>query len=357
MREQPALAVILVPFGEIIGVAAVLARPVMLEPDAAEFVGKREQKFIAVVVAHAEQRDGFGHQRGVARDMVGAGGEIFLLVGDDVERHAVAERPGAEISAREHRAVDQIFVAGDAEAVAAARHLEPVERGGAGPAVGQDDLGLHGDLAGEPASGIEAHLFPLDVHHRRGDDDAAFGGARRRQEVEGDVDALHPLRHLDVEGVDVGRLARPDERLAARAGAEPRDLGDRPARGVLAGQPFGIEEGEFTRPGHRDRLADAEDAAGKIGRIDAQQHRARKRPVGGERDGERLHHGLRAAVALLCMDGGGGRKERSGDQGGCDEACFFHDGFLPGNRRSHNSFSPCGRRIRSLATKWLGAVG
>src|SRR3546814_2169005 len=81
--QQPALAAILIPFGEIIGVAAVLARTMMFEPDAAHLVGQREQEFIAVEMADAEQRDGFGHQRGVARAMVGARLQIFRLVGDD----------------------------------------------------------------------------------------------------------------------------------------------------------------------------------------------------------------------------------------------------------------------------------
>src|SRR3546814_4955108 len=72
MREHPAFAAILVPFGEIVGLAAVLAAAMMFEPDPAKLVAEREQKFIAVEMADAEQRDGFGHQRGVARDMVGA---------------------------------------------------------------------------------------------------------------------------------------------------------------------------------------------------------------------------------------------------------------------------------------------
>src|SRR3546814_2839968 len=83
------------------------------------------------------------------------------------------------------------------------------------------------------AGGIEADLLPLQVHHRRGDDDAALARPCRRQKVEDDVDALRARGHIDVEGVNIGRLTRPDERLAARRRLESRHLGERAARGVL----------------------------------------------------------------------------------------------------------------------------
>src|SRR3546814_17433260 len=97
----------------------------MFAPVAAQLVGQREQEFIAVEMADAEQRAGFVHQRGVARDMVGARLQIFRFVGDDVQGHLVAEIPFAEIFAGEHRAVDEDLVIGRRKAVAASRHLEP----------------------------------------------------------------------------------------------------------------------------------------------------------------------------------------------------------------------------------------
>lgn len=326
--EQAADMVILVPLGEIVGAAAVFAAAMMLQPDPAHLVGQREQKFISVERARPEQRDGFGHQRCVASDMVGAGVEIFGFVGDDVQRDILAEIPFAEMAPGEHRAVDQHLVIGRGEAVAVATDFQPVERRGAGPPVGQGHLQLHGDLPREITGGIKADLFPLQVHHRRGDDHAAFAGARRRQEIEGDVDALDPGGHIDVERIDIGRLARPRQRLAARARLEPRHFGDRAARGVLAGQPFGIEQGQLAGLGDRDRLAHAKDAARDVGGIDAKLHRARIGFVGGQRDDVRLDDRLRAAVAVLREGGGDG-----GDQGGCDEQLFFHGRVVAGNGR------------------------
>src|SRR3546814_6995748 len=57
VREQPAFAAILVPFGEIVGLAAVLAAAMMFEPDPAKLVAEREQKFIAVEMADAERSE------------------------------------------------------------------------------------------------------------------------------------------------------------------------------------------------------------------------------------------------------------------------------------------------------------
>src|SRR3546814_8498357 len=78
-------------------------------------------------MADAEQRDGFGHQRGVARDMVGARFQKFRLVGDDVQRHLVAEIPFAEIFAGEHRAVDEHLVIGGGKAVRSEEHTSELQ--------------------------------------------------------------------------------------------------------------------------------------------------------------------------------------------------------------------------------------
>src|SRR3546814_11553178 len=47
----------------------------------------------------------------MGRDLVGLRLQILRLVGNDVERDIVAEIPFAEIAPREHRAVDQRFIA------------------------------------------------------------------------------------------------------------------------------------------------------------------------------------------------------------------------------------------------------
>src|SRR3546814_16330894 len=71
VRQQAAQHFALVPFGEIFALAAVLAAAMMLQPDAAELVGQREEKFIAVERTGAEQRHRLRHQGRVACDLVG----------------------------------------------------------------------------------------------------------------------------------------------------------------------------------------------------------------------------------------------------------------------------------------------
>src|SRR5690606_21038158 len=135
-----------------------------------------------------------------------------------------------------------------------------------------------------------------------------------RQEVEGDVDALYPLGNVDVEGVDIGRLARPGECLAASAGAKACKLSDRTARRMLAGQPFGVKKGELATLCDGNCLADAKDSAGHVGRIDLEPDRAGIRLVGGQRNDVRRNSRLRLAVDLLRV-GGGNEGEGGGQQG------------------------------------------
>src|SRR3546814_19815566 len=68
------------------------------------------------------------------------------------------------------------------------------------------------------------------------------------------------------------------------------------------------------------------EAAREVGRIDSQLERAGIRLVGGQRDGQRLHDRLGAAVAVL--GDGGGKGDGGGDGGRCDEQCFFHGEHL-----------------------------
>ena len=55
VRQQIVVAKIVFPFGEIAGADAVFRAAMMLQPDAAETIGDREQEIIMVVMLRAEQ--------------------------------------------------------------------------------------------------------------------------------------------------------------------------------------------------------------------------------------------------------------------------------------------------------------
>src|SRR3546814_15936611 len=67
VRQQAAQHFALVPFGEIFGLAAVLAAAMMFKPDATDLVGQREQELIAVEVAGAEKTHRLRHPSRVSR--------------------------------------------------------------------------------------------------------------------------------------------------------------------------------------------------------------------------------------------------------------------------------------------------
>ena len=103
-----------------------------------------------------------------------------------------------------------------------------------------------------------------------------------------------PGRHVDMEGVDVARIAPPLDRPAAGADPDAGERRDRPARPVIAGQPLRVKQGQRPAAGDGDRLDDAVDAAAGVACVDLEPQRAgigdvaRHRHRGGDR--HRLRH-------------------------------------------------------------------
>ncbi len=112
VRQQAAIVFVIGIIGEEIGLAGVFRAAMMLEPDAAQFVGQCEEKFVMVEMARAEQCDRFVDETTVLRDGFSRYFEVLLLVGDDIERDALTQIPFAEIFAREDRRIDQCLVIG-----------------------------------------------------------------------------------------------------------------------------------------------------------------------------------------------------------------------------------------------------
>src|SRR3546814_2713420 len=87
-----------------------------------------------------------------------------------------------------------------------------------------------------------------DLHHH-----AAFAGALRRQVLERDFDAAGALGYVDVERVDVQRVALPWQGLAVGGHLQAGQLVDRAARRVVARQPLRIQQGQRSEE-HRSEL-------------------------------------------------------------------------------------------------------
>ena len=95
MRQQPALAAIIGPFNKIVRLAAVFGTPVMLQPDSAQFLGQREQKFITIKMLRSEKQYRLVHQRLVRGDLLRLGLQKLCRVGPDVQRDFIAQIPFA----------------------------------------------------------------------------------------------------------------------------------------------------------------------------------------------------------------------------------------------------------------------
>src|SRR3546814_14724306 len=98
------------PFLEIARLDLIFRRTMMLQPDAAHLVGDGEQEVIMVEMIGAEQRARLIDQLLVLRDLVRLGVQLVRIVGDDVERHIMAEIDRLEMEARENRRILQRLI-------------------------------------------------------------------------------------------------------------------------------------------------------------------------------------------------------------------------------------------------------
>ena len=184
--------------------------------------------------------------------------------------------------------------------VAAATLL--VQRGERGPAGRIGDARIEHDLACVVPGRVQHGGEELQVEHARGHHHAALAAAGRGQEVEFRGDLGHALRHVEVEGMHVQRVALPLQFAVARLEREPGDLVDRAARRMPTRHPRRIQQGQRPRL-HRDGLPDLEDALVEVGGIDVEPDRAR-------RIGHVARRGDRRCVLRM---GAAGKQQGQGD--------------------------------------------
>ena len=275
-----------------------------------------------VEMARAEERVRLVDQPFEAGEVFGREVEIFGLVRHRIQPHVFAHFPAFGIFAREDRRIDERFVIDRLPANGVILARLAIERGEDLPACGHLDRRFHRDPAHVMPGGIEAHLLPLQVEHflRHGDPPLAAGDRRGVDELRGHC--AGPLGQIDDQLVHVERIALPFEHLAAGGEADAADQVDRPARRVIAGQPFGEQQAQLAHVGgDRDGLRHAVHAARRVGRVDIQRDRpARPRRVGGQRGRVVQLRLLRRSVArgadVALRKGRGGQQE--GEEGGAE---------------------------------------
>ena len=273
----------------------------MFETDAAHPVSDGVEKFVAIIMLCTEELDRLINEIAVQLDGLGFGGQFLLAVCHRVERNALAEIILAEIFAGKDRAVDQDFVIGGFISDGVARRGRGAQRGRGLPAFGISHGGRHRDLAGEVTGRIKRDRFPLDVHHLGRHDDAALIGGRRGNELKADVECLCVARDINRESVNVNGIAFPDQCFAAGFNDQPCELFDLPARGVIAGKPFGEEQCDRA-VFDRNALLDAENGTVDVGRVNFQCHCA---GIGNVLcDGDRIDDRQRLRCAVGSESGG-----------------------------------------------------
>ena len=259
----------------------------MLETDMRDLIRKREQEIVVIVVMRPVELVRLLHERLMQLQLLGRDLEILGFVGEDVEPHrhfrAGIQIDALEILACEHRRIDQRFKAHriERDASIAGRSTDRIERAGELPAGRQLHARRERDAARVVPGGIERDRVPLQIQHIGCHHDAALCRILRRQKLEFGDQLRRALRYVQSKRVDVGRIARPCERLTVDREGEACKLVDRSARRVVAGKPLRIEQRQLAAA-DRNFLADAKDAVIEIGGVDRELQCAGIFDVGGD---------------------------------------------------------------------------
>ena len=175
------------------------------------------------------------------------------------------------------------------------------------------------DLPREIAGWIQADRIPLEAEQIGRHHDPPLVTIGRRGKLEGELQRLHALGHVDVEGIHVDRVARPADRLTLVAGDDqPGQLVELAGRRVMARQPFRVEQDHRPRLRHRNRLLHPEDALAGIRRINVERQRAGIFHVLWRGNGVGERHRLRRGITRghqLRRRGGRGEQDRGKGEG------------------------------------------
>src|SRR5262249_47930922 len=148
--EQIADVRALVPFGEVAGNGPVLARLMVLEPDAAHLIGEREQELVVIVMMRTVELVRLLHHRTMRVELLRFQLEHVRSVRDDVQMDGNLsgriEVETLQIPAREHRRVDERLERDRLERREARLRGGGFERGPELPPLGQPYAGFDFDL-------------------------------------------------------------------------------------------------------------------------------------------------------------------------------------------------------------------
>ena len=266
---------------------------------------KRQQKIVVVEVARAVQLVGLAHQVPMDLENLRIHLEKLRLVRHDVERDARTaagiEIDLLEILAGKHRRIDQRFERHRLESRQVPFVEARFER--------RAELPAFRKLRGSHPPGSDAQNSRQDRATWRTSSGAAFPCDRRAalfaldgcQVLRFDVECVYARRNLDVEGVDIGGVARPLHRFPAGADFQAGEIVQRPVGRMRARNPARIEKDHWPGPGYRNRLADAIDTVIEVGGVDFKTHHARVRNVFRRLDSRRHRHRLRRPARPLSI--------------------------------------------------------
>ncbi len=196
-------------------------------------------------------------------------------------------------------------------------HVEAAE---GGPAGGIGDGHVERQVPGEVSGRVERDLVGFQAEHGRRHHHAALVRHHRRQVLEVEVERGGALRHRNVEGEDVDRVAHPGQAGVAGVDHQAAELVDLPGRRMVARYPFGEQQHGVAGLADRDGLVRGEDVAVEVGGVDPERDGAGKGVVHRRLDRRHRRGRLRLRRVLGQRAGRSGCGEEACGQGGPGDA-------------------------------------
>ena len=302
------------------------------------------------VVARTEQARHLGRHGAVAVQERGRNGQRGLRVAEQRQAYIRCKCMAPDMQAGVDRGVDQVFETGRLECDAVALDACRLQRRGVRKACRYGQVGLHGEIADEPAGRIQGDLLPRQHQHRRRQ---RLGSIHGRQRLERDVECAHAGWHRDVERERIDGIAAPVDPASACRDDQARQRRRFQRRRMAGRFPLWQQQHHGPGPLHGDRLPDPHDFMDTVAGVDVELHRSAKRDVARRGNGRRRGNWLRAGTGVRAAAGQGQQQRAKRIDGG------RHRDQCEVNARtiySVSSRAAAGAWPPGLLSRWLAAT-
>src|SRR5579863_8253755 len=262
--------------------AAVIAL-VVLESKVGDMIAERQEKMIIAVMARAEKRARFGDKILQSLFNFRAHVEVGRIVSSEIDFmvNFLARRSQVDVAivfAGNDRRIHEFFERDRGKRRLISRLALDLLRRTEFPSIGKNKFRRDHDFVDGRTCWVKNGLVPLKHDQLVGGRErpSVNSAAARLEVVVFRFDPIRARWHVEVKREDVGQVAAPWNRLPVRSELQPRQIDDRSARRVLAGNPFRVVKRQRARL-DRNHLRARDELLRRFRSVNGERNRARLR--------------------------------------------------------------------------------